>query len=326
MAAQARANPIRSSDIGEAEAIGCQFMYPQRLEVLDRTSPLDLTVFMGRIGPIFIGDSHYGTDVRLTCGELETSYHVNLPLSGYLVSTHRSSTVIATRTRAAVYGPVGDTVLDRWSGDCRLLCIKIERVALEGHLEERDGFRTDTPIAFEPLMDLSGGAGRSWAEMIIMVNEQLRRSDSLVHQPLVAASLASGLLSGLLVAAGHPRREITDRLPGPCRSPVIAQAIEFMHRKATDPITTADVAAHCCVSVRSLQLGFKKHVGQPPQRVLRGIRLRRAHHDLKAADPYRDSVGSIANRWGFAHLGRFAAYHEAEYGESPSQTLRSSSG
>jgi hypothetical protein len=74
-----RATPIRSHDVHEAEAIGGEFLYPQGLEALDRGSPLDLTMFPGRIGPIFIGDSHYGRDVRATCGELDTSYHVNIP-------------------------------------------------------------------------------------------------------------------------------------------------------------------------------------------------------------------------------------------------------
>ena len=95
-----------------------------------------------------------------------------------------------------------------------------------------------------------------------------------------------------------------------------------MQEYAANPLTTADIAAHCCMSMRALQAGFQTHVGQPPLHYLRRIRLRRAHEGLVGANPYQDSVGSIANRWGFAHLSRFAAAHAAEYGEPPSQTLR----
>jgi transcriptional regulator GlxA family with amidase domain len=116
-----------------------------------------------------------------------------------------------------------------------------------------------------------------------------------------------------------------DAPPEPCRPPMIAHAIEFMHEHAANPLTTADIATHCCVSTRALQVGFQKHLGQPPLQYLRRIRLRRAHEDLVGANPYEDSVGSIANRWGFAHLSRFAAAHQAEYGERPSHTLRAGS-
>lgn len=56
---------------------------------------------------------------------------------------------------------------------------------------------------------------------------------------------------------------------------------------------------------------------------LRRVQLRRAHEDLLAGDPFRETVASIAHRWGFMHLGRFAAAHEAAYGEPPLGALRS---
>jgi AraC-like DNA-binding protein len=55
---------------------------------------------------------------------------------------------------------------------------------------------------------------------------------------------------------------------------------------------------------------------------LRAVRLRRAHQDLRSADPDRTTVALIAHRWGFTHLGRFAAAHQRAYGETPMQALR----
>ncbi|MER5915032.1 AraC family transcriptional regulator [Streptomyces sp. NPDC001982] len=321
MPLQTGADPIRTRDVDEAQALGSDLLYPQRLDVLDRSTPLDLTMFAGRIGPIFIADCHYATDIRITCGDLTTSYHVNVPLSGHLVTTQGRSTVVATPTMAAVYGPQGNTVLDNWSGDCRQLCVKLDKSALDATLSERVGRGIAGPIPLEPTLDLREGAGRSWADLVIMLTTQLHRPDSLVHQPLVAAPLASSLLNGLLSAADHPYHEMLDAPPEPCRPPVITQAIEFMQEYAAHPLTTADIAAHCSVSMRTLQMGFQKHVGQSPLQYLRRIRLRRAHEDLVSANPYEDSVGSIANRWGFAHLSRFAAAHTAEYGVPPSHTL-----
>jgi AraC-like DNA-binding protein len=34
------------------------------------------------------------------------------------------------------------------------------------------------------------------------------------------------------------------------------------------------------------------------------------------------SVADVARRWGFGHQGRFAAMHQAKYGQTPLMTLR----
>jgi len=52
------------------------------------------------------------------------------------------------------------------------------------------------------------------------------------------------------------------------------------------------------------------------------VRLRRAHRDLRSADPTYHTVAAIAQRWGFTHLSRFAAAHKTTYGQTPLQVLR----
>ena len=56
-------------------------------------------------------------------------------------------------------------------------------------------------------------------------------------------------------------------------------------------------------------------------RYLRQVRLDRAHCQLVAADPERDSVTAVSYQWGFASSSRFAAYYRSVYGVSPSSTL-----
>jgi transcriptional regulator GlxA family with amidase domain len=55
---------------------------------------------------------------------------------------------------------------------------------------------------------------------------------------------------------------------------------------------------------------------------LREVRLRRAHQHLLDSDPSIVTVASVAYRWGFTNLGRFAAAHAARYSEPPVTTLR----
>jgi AraC-like DNA-binding protein len=54
---------------------------------------------------------------------------------------------------------------------------------------------------------------------------------------------------------------------------------------------------------------------------LRRVRLERAHRDLQAADPARQTVTAIAYRWGFPSSSRFAAHYRQVYGVTPSRTL-----
>jgi transcriptional regulator GlxA family with amidase domain len=72
-----------------------------------------------------------------------------------------------------------------------------------------------------------------------------------------------------------------------------------------------------------LQLALRRHHGQTPTEYLRGIRLRRVRAQLLDATPTTTTVRSVAEEWGFAHLGRFAASYAGVFGELPSETLRS---
>lgn len=312
---------VTTCDPDEARRIAADTLYPQRMDVLDTKSPLLMTMRGARLGPIFVGDCVYGTDVRIVCGDLVTSYHVNLPLSGHLKTRHRNDLVYADAQTAAVYGPVGDTELIRWAGDCRQLCVKINKSAVEQSLERLIGESLSHPLDFAPVLDVRTGPGRSWARMVRMVAGEAAHPDSVIHQPLVATQLAEAMISGLIAAVGHPYRDLLDNAE-PCHPPIVARAIDYLYGHVAEPISVADVAAHCAISVRSLQEGFARHVGKSPSEYLRMLRLRGAHEDLAAASLVAESVASVAHRWGFTHLGRFAASYRAEYDEAPSQTLR----
>jgi AraC-like DNA-binding protein len=47
------------------------------------------------------------------------------------------------------------------------------------------------------------------------------------------------------------------------------------------------------------------------------------HEELATAPPGTVTVTQVAIRWGFAHLGRFAAAYRAVFAERPSDTMRS---
>ncbi len=105
-------------------------------------------------------------------------------------------------------------------------------------------------------------------------------------------------------------------------SVTLRRAVAFVDKHADRHLTVADIAAASFVTVRAVQLAFRRHLDMTPMEYLRRVRLRRAHQDLVAADPARESVTAVAYRWGFASASRFTAYYRSAYGVLPSATLR----
>jgi len=66
---------------------------------------------------------------------------------------------------------------------------------------------------------------------------------------------------------------------------------------------------------------FNETYGIGPIRYLRHRRLHQVRAALRAADPARRTVASIAADFGFWEFGRFAQEYKALFGELPSHTL-----
>lgn len=100
----------------------------------------------------------------------------------------------------------------------------------------------------------------------------------------------------------------------------LRKAVAFIEAEATRPIRLADIATAAGIGGRALQYDFVRHYHTTPMRYLRSVRLARAHRDLQTADSNRETVASIAARWGFSSPGRFAAQYRSVYGRAPRVT------
>jgi AraC-like DNA-binding protein len=75
------------------------------------------------------------------------------------------------------------------------------------------------------------------------------------------------------------------------------------------------------ISIRSLQYGFRRFRNITPLAYLREVRLEAAQAELSSPLNML-SIKDVALKWGFTHMGHFAARYRAAYGETPSQTAR----
>jgi AraC-like DNA-binding protein len=153
--------------------------------------------------------------------------------------------------------------------------------------------------------------------------------DTLMANPEAAASpLITGISARLLATAilvVFPNTWDTDpaaRDRNDASTATLRRAIAFIDEHAAQDISLADVAAAAHVTIRAVQIAFRRHYDTTPTGYLRRIRLERARQELLAADPARESVTAVAYRWGFVSPGQFSAAYRQAYGVTPDQTLR----
>jgi AraC-like DNA-binding protein len=302
---------------------GCsEVFYPHDLDQLDSSRPFSVTYRIGQAGPITVGDVTYAADMRLDFRELATAYHVNIPVRGFLRSRHRGEDITAAPGLAAVFNPEGDTVFTRWPAGSRTLAVKIDRGAVSKALAAATGHGKVSHPDVASGLDVRTGPGRSLAHMLIVFSHQLADDSSVLRNPLVAEPFAESVVNGFLVATSSAYQKALAIRADPARPALVRAATDLIEASPHLPWTTAALAAQCHVGVRTLQKGFQHHLGVSPTAYVRGVRLRRAHEDLRAGDPASTSVTAIAHRWGFTHLSRFAAAYRDAYGELPARTLR----
>jgi len=136
------------------------------------------------------------------------------------------------------------------------------------------------------------------------------RSDIETELPkLLLKSLVSGQMS---------RR----RWSSAVRSQAARQALALIAEASDAPLTVREVCRSVGVSERTLRYAFREQLGVSPKQYLQSVRLQGVRRDLQRSEP-GDKVADVANRWGFWHMGQFAADYRRQFGELPSETVAS---
>ncbi|MEV0603803.1 AraC family transcriptional regulator [Streptomyces sp. NPDC050315] len=320
--AQCGPRTFRTSDVERARAwIADTLSYPVVLNPL--TDPADFGFAMSalRLGPVTLGTATYGADVLSRSEGLGVAYHINVPHRGQAVQSHRGEVFRATATdgRVPVFEPTG-ALSGELDAAAEVLALGFDRQAVESTLEEHLEHSV-RPLHFPGGLDPFHGRGLTLVSLARTVAAELTAPTGLLTHPVVAVRLADALLTTMLYATPHQYRdELADPATRTCPRPV-KRAVDAMQADPAHAFTVLELARIAGVAPRSLQAGFRQHLETTPMAYLRRLRLERAHRDLLDAGP-GVSVTEVAGRWGFTHLGRFAAAHQVRYGSLPSQVHR----
>lgn len=110
-----------------------------------------------------------------------------------------------------------------------------------------------------------------------------------------------------------------DRGSGPLPR-AVRRVLELLELNSAKSYSLAELAGFAEVPPRTLQRQFLRFVGMSLRAKLHELRFEHCRRDLLQAAP-GVGVADIAQRRGFAHLGRFAVEYRQRYGETPSATL-----
>ena len=99
------------------------------------------------------------------------------------------------------------------------------------------------------------------------------------------------------------------------------RARSFIEAHRDRPIAVPELCRAIRLSRRTLEYAFREHVGLSPRAYLAALRLDGVRRELVPSEP-PIRIADVANRWGFWHLGQFAADYRRQFGELPSETLR----
>jgi AraC-like DNA-binding protein len=293
----------------------------RHLELLTDPDSFSLSHRVGRIGAVALAEFAVGSELSLDAGEMCGTYRVVVLRSGCTEGVHRGLSFAGGPGVAAVLPPQGRCAV-RWTAGSRLISVKIDRSAVDDALSDALGWQVMSQPDFTPVMPPNAATTRTWINMAALFRDEVFRPDSVLNQPLVGLPFVDSLVRGFLLAADHPHRDALVRDVGLIAPRAIRSAIEIIEEEAHLPLTLTSIATRTHISVRTLQQGFQRHLDTSPMAYLREVRLRRAHQALLRSDPSTVTVASVAYRWGFTNLGRFAAAHSARYRETPTETLR----
>ena len=251
-------------------------------------------------------------------------YAVHMPMNSQAVCVENGYEFVANTTRAAVTSP-GQNVTMRFDHDSPQLIIRIEQEALVRHVTRLLGRRLVRPLVFEPEMDLLTDPAVRWNGALQMLNTEVFHQGSLVQLGHGVGPLEDMIISSLLLVQPSNYYEQLLRPDPKPGSPVVRASLDFIEAHLREPITLTDIARHVNMSARAIQQGFRSELGTTPMAYLRDRRLERAREELTDAIPADGiTVTDVAVRLGFSHLSYFAQLYRQRWGESPSDTLRTS--
>jgi len=272
------------------------------------------------MGPVSLDQMTFGMDFDVDLG----------PTDRLVFGQVLAGAVGLRRGGAERWHKLGDVYLASVPGQGRTALVRggaheqaVVAPAMVSEIADTEPGRSQQLVRFTGFEPVSQQAAQVWKTTYAYVLDALLTTPDAAGQPLIAASASRLLIATAL--ATFPNTAYTDPTiedRHDAHPATVRRATAFIDENARLDITVADIAAAAHVTIRAVQLAFRRHLNMTPTEYLRRVRLDHAHQDLSIADPAHDSVTAVAYRWGFSSPSQFAQHYRQTFGVTPSRTLR----
>ncbi len=312
---------FESRDMDEARESVARIFCPHELVMLRPGVQLDACHHSAQLHrDVSLNYVQYGPGVQIDPGHLQHFFLLQIPLRGGAEIRCGSQRVEASRLLASLPSPT-EPLSMRWADDSPHLIVKLARAPLQARLEALLQAPLRQPLVFDLGVRLDDPALAPLVHFIDYLRLTLDAGDALQSAGRLGEHAETYLMSTLLMSAGHSHsRDLAGAAQRSLMPRVVRRAQDYMAAHVDQPLSLADVCREVGCSARALQTAFRDHGRRGPMEFLRELRLDKVHAELKAAGGGVGGVREVAHRYGFLHLGHFAAQYRARFGERPSET------
>lgn len=318
-----RFRQLTFADRGEAET----FLSTIADGISDARFPGDPKEFYLRYSGISLGhcDLHRGDHSALVLNMTRADeYHFMLPQRHGLRFTRDDGETLdgVARRSALLLAPHQPGQCDVRTGTTGVSLV-LRTTSLTQHIENMtdQSSRPQGFVSDARSLDLADPVVTALTRNVLNVHYEMQKL-SRVGLSRVAAADFDDLLLGFAsaVVSGDVRTHLSGRPADPGKS-VARRAREYIEARAAEPVRFTELARNLGVSLRALQIGFRRQFGCSPREFLMTCRLQMARERLLSADG-QTRVSAVAYECGFSDLAVFSQKYREAYGELPSETVR----
>jgi AraC-like DNA-binding protein len=314
-----------TTDREVAERETAKLLSPHRLELAGGDPHLNASVRFATLGSASLYFMKYNSAVTIDRPSQNEYMTILAPLNGTIYARHQKKDFVARPAESMVVLSGGDNVHMEWSHDCSVVSLRADSAELRAALHNLAPDADDRAPRFEAAV-LAPHARKAIGGVIELMAGIFDSYESIDAIPSrLSRCLREQALNTILLGVPHTRMFDIFSPKMPISRRVVREAVDIIEADVMADFTVGDVAKRVGVGMRALEVGFQRELHCTPRSYMQRIRMERAHQDLVEADARSGAtVTEIAQRWGFAHTGRFAAGYARRFGVAPSQTLRRS--
>jgi AraC-like DNA-binding protein len=229
--------------------------------------------------------------------------------------------VIACGIGGGCIWPASTDIRVSASNDHAALAICIDRPVLELELSRLLG-RPAHGLWFSPWLKIDTPSSIFGALLKFIGDAIDRNSGELSDSPILSAATERLLVDALLMTQPNNYSDSLRAINTAAVPRHLRAVMRAIRRDSARSWRLSDMAVEGSVSVRTVCDSFRRFCACTPKQFVQRVRLAHVREMLTTSESPSTSIAEIARECGFRHPGRFASTYQQVYGETPSETMR----